>query len=166
VGTINAVNQSIFTPATVYDGVADVAFLEVVDSSGVGGIQCANTRFSNSTGKVGIDAAGVPIATQILVGDIDATNEADPFLLFGDGSFFAPAANPGMRITGGDLAQSNGKAITVAEGGSNKAVFSTLIAQNNFKSDGTPQPTQGINATFINEEGDNIFIIVVPITVE
>ncbi len=166
VGLINAVNQSIFPPATDYDGVADVAFLEVIDSSGIGGIQCANTRFSDSKGKVGIDAASVPIATQILVGDIDAIDEADPFLLFGGGSFFTPSANPGMRITGGDLTQSNGKSIIVASGGSEKGGFSTLIAQNNFKSDGTPQPTQAINATFINEDGDNVFIIVVPVTVE
>ncbi len=138
----------------------------MIDSPGIGGIQCANTRFSGSTGKVGIEAASVPIATQILVGDIDATEGADPFLLFGEGSFFAPSANPGMRITGGDLTQSNGKSIIVASGGSEKTGFSILITQNNFKSDGTPQPTQAINATFINEDGDNVFIIVVPVTVE
>ena len=115
---------------------------------------------------MGVDAAGVSIATQILVGDIDADAEAVPYLLFADESFFAPSNNPGMRITGGDLSQSNGKSIIVASGGSENAGFSTLIAQNNFKSDGTPQPTQDINATFINENGDIVFIIVVSTTVE
>lgn len=103
---------------------------------------------------------------QILVGDIDTSNEANPFLLFGKGSFFDPSTNPGMRITGGDLLQSNGKSIIVASSGEEDAGFSTLVAQNNFKSDGTSQPTQNINTTFINEDGDNIFIIVVSTTIE
>lgn len=45
VGSINAVNQNIFLPTSIYDGVADVSLIEVVDSSGLGGIQCANSRF-------------------------------------------------------------------------------------------------------------------------
>ncbi len=166
VGVINAVNQALFPPETVYDGVADVTLLEVINSTGIGGIQSANTLYSGSSGKVGIDASGVPIATQLLVGDIDASNEAEPFLLFSEGSFTIQTDNPGMRITGGDLLQSNGKSIIVASEGSENAGFSTLIAQNNFKSDGTPQPTQNINADFINEVGDDIFIIIINTTVE
>lgn len=116
--------------------------------------------------KSGARSSQCPHRYPNIVGDIDATEGTDPFLLFGKGSFFAPSANPGMRITGGDLTQSNGKSIIVASGGSEKSGFSIFITQNNFKSDGTPQPTQAINATFINEDGDNVFIIVVPVTVE
>ena len=44
--------------------------------------------------------------------------------------------------------------------------FETMISQNNFKSDNTPQPTQSINATFANEDGDDITVIVDEITIE
>ncbi len=166
VGRINAFNQALFPEGQVYDAQADVALVEVVNSTGLGGVQLSNTVFSGSTGKVGVDARGVPIAVRLTVGDIDASGDAVPHLLFGSGSFTVPAGNPGLRITGGDLLQTNGAAVVVAESGSTTTGFETLIAQNNFKSDNTPQPTQSVVATFANEDGDEITVTIEELTIE
>ncbi len=167
VGRINAVNQALFPEGQVYDAQADVTVVEVINSTGMGGMQLSNTVFSGSTGKVGVDARGVPIGVRLTVGDIDADGDAVPHLLFGTGSFTVPANNTGLRITGGDLAQTNGASIVVAESGSTITGFDeTLITQNNFKSDNTPQPTQSINATFVNEDGEEISVIVDEVTIE
>ena len=125
-------------------------------------MQLANTVFSGSTGNFfGVIARGVPVAVRLTVCDIDADGDAVTHLLFGEDSFRVPAGNPGLRITGGDLKQTNSASIVVAEGGSTTPGFETLITQNNFKSDGTPQPTQSIDATFVNEDG-----VAIPATVE
>ena len=166
VGRINAVNQALFPEGQVYDAQADVTLVEVINSTGMGGMQLSNTVFSGSTGKIGIDAQGVPIAVRLTVGDIDASGDAVPHLLFGSGSFTVPAGNPGLRITGGDLLQTNGTSVVVAASGSTTPGFETLITQNNFKSDNTPQPTQSINATFANEDGDDITVEVEELTIE
>ena len=166
VGRINAVNQALFPEGQVYDAQADVTLVEVVNSTGMGGMQLSNATFSASTGKIGVDARGVPIAVRLTVGDIDANGDAVPHLLFGEGSFTAAAGNPGLRITGGDLLQTNGAAVVVAESGSTTTGFDTLITQNNFKSDNTPQPTQSVNATFANEDGDAIEVVPEEITIE
>ena len=156
VGSINAVNQALFPEGQVYDAQADVTLVEVVNSTGMGGMQLSNTVFSGSTGKTGVDARGVPIAVRLTLGDIDASGDAVPYLLFGEGSFTVPAGNPGVRITGGDLLQTNGAAVVVAEGDSTTTGIETLISQNNFKSDNSPQPTQSVAATFENEVGETI----------
>ena len=161
VGRINATLQELFPEGQVYDAEADVKLVEVINSTGIGGMQLSNTVFSGSTGNVGVIARGVPVAVRLTVGDIDADGDAVPHLLFGEGSFTVPAGNPGLRITGGDLKQTNSASIVVAESESTTPGFETLISQNNIKSDGTPQPTQSINATFVNEDG-----AVIPVTVE
>ena len=167
VGSINAVNQALFPEGQVYDAEADVTLVEVINSTGMGGMQLSNTVFSGSTGKVGIDARGVPIAVRLTVGDIDADGDAVPHLLFGGGSFTVAAGNPGLRITGGDLEQTNGASIVVAESGSTTTGFEdTFTSQNNFKSDNTPQPTQTVNATFVNEDGDVITVATEEVTIE
>ncbi len=166
VGTINAFNQALFPEGQVYDAQADVALVEVVNSTGLGGVQLSNAVFSGSTGKVGVDARGVPIAVRLTIGDIDADGDAVPHILFGEGSFTVAAGNPGLRITGGDLLQTNGAAVVVAESGSTTTGFETLITQNNFKSDETPQPTLSIDATFANEDGDAIEVVLEEITIE
>ncbi len=161
VGRLNSVNQSLFPEEEVYDAQADVSYVEIINSSGMGGILCANTNFSASTGNVGLNALGVPVSVRVLIGDIDALGDAVPLLLFGDNSFTVAAPNPGLRITGGDLVQTNASSIVIAPSGSTTPGFETLISQNNVKSDGTTQPTQSINATFSNADGD-----VIPVTIE
>ena len=166
VGRINAFNQALFPEGQVYDAQADVTLVEIVNSTGMGGIQLSNTAFSGSTGKTGVDARGVPIGVRLTIGDIDASGDAVPHILFGSGSFTVPAGNPGLRITGGDLLQTNGAAVVVAESGSTTTGFDTLITQNNFKSDNTPQPTLSIDATFANEDGDAIEVATEELTIE
>ena len=143
-----------------------MALVEVVNSTGLGGVQLSNAVFSGSTGKVGVDARGVPIAVRLTIGDIDADGDAVPHILFGEGSFTVAAGNPGLRITGGDLLQTNGAAVVVAESGSTTTGFETLITQNNFKSDETAQPTLSIDATFANEDGDAIEVTNEELTIE
>ncbi len=166
VGRINAVNQALFPVGQVYDAEADVTRVEVINSVGIGGMQMSNTVFSGSTGKIGVDARGVPVAVRITIGDISASGGAVPYLMFGSGSFTLPAGNSGLRITGGDLVQANGASIVVAESGSTTPGFETLIMQNNVKSDSTPQPTQSNGASFINEDNAAINVTVDEITIE
>ena len=168
VGKINAVNQALFPEGVEYDAEADVTLVEVINSTTIGGIQLSNVLFSGSTGAIGVVARGVTITTRLTVGDIDASGDAIPNLLFAPGSFTVNAPNSGMRITGGDLFQSNGlQAILVAPNDSTEAGFTTMITQNNFKSDETPQPTQSINnVDFANEDGTIIPITIEEITIE
>ena len=156
VGTINAVDQTLFPEGELYDAMADVALLETVNSTGFGGIHCANTRFSGYTGKVGIYSPK-QISVRVLIGDIDARRNATPYLFFHGKSFWVEAPNSGLRITGGDLRQTNVAPIVVP---SHNQGFDTLISQNNVKSDGTEQPAQRIKASFSNEDGRKIFITV------
>ena len=158
VGRLNAVNQGLFPEGEIYDAEADVTLVEVINSTGIGGMQLSNTVFSGSKGKIGVDARGVPIVVRLTIGDIDAIGNALPYLLIGEGSFTVEGANHGLRITGGDLTQTNGASIVIVESGSTTPVVDTFFSQNSFKSDGTEQPTQNIDATFINEDGENITV--------
>ncbi len=142
VGRINAVNQSLFPRGQTYDAIADVKLVEVINSTGFGGMQLSNVVFSGNKGKVGIDARDVPIAVRLTIGDIDASGSATPYLLFGKGSFTVAANNSGLRITGGDLYQSNGASI-VAISEANK-----MVSQSNVKSDGTSLNAKSIRGSF------------------
>ena len=51
VGSINAVNQVLFPEGQVYDAQADVTLVEVINSTGIGGMQLSNTVFSGRTGE-------------------------------------------------------------------------------------------------------------------
>ena len=142
VGKINAVNQLLFPRGQVYDAIADVKLVKVINSTGFGGMQLSNVLFSGNNGQVGIDARDVPIAVRLTVGDIDASGSATPYLLFGKGSFTGAASNSGLRITGGDLFQTNGVSI-VATSDVNK-----MISQSNVESDGTVLSAKTIRASF------------------
>jgi alpha-L-arabinofuranosidase len=93
--------------ATVYDGHADIAFVAITSANGkFGGLRAANAVFSAAKGITGIYAPGVQFTGPVFVSDIDATGTATPALLLGSGS--------DVRITGGDLAQTNGHAVKVS----------------------------------------------------
>ncbi len=156
VGSINAVNQNLFPEGEIYDAVADVALLEIVNSTGFGGILCANTRFNNSTGDVGLKAPGVPVSVRVIVGDIDASGNAMPQLVIGEGSSLAQY-NGALIIAGGDLLQSNEANVVVASSSAN-AGFSSIISQDNFKSDLTSLQALNLNTSFENSSGEFISI--------
>ncbi len=94
--------------ATDYDGVADIAFVAIKSDTGkFGGLRTSNSRYSASRGLTGIYAPGIHFAGPVLAGDIDATATATPVFVVG-------SAAGGSRIAGGDLRQSNNRAVKVS----------------------------------------------------
>ncbi len=93
--------------ATAYDGLADIAYIAILSDNGkFGGIRAANTNFFASTGVTGIYAPGVQFTGPVYFGSIDAFGDATPTLVLGSAG--------DVRVTGGDLQQTNSRAIKVA----------------------------------------------------
>ena len=94
------------------DHVANVARLAIVadptsaNGSLFGSIRAGNAIFSAESGVVGITATNVQVQNLVRIGDIDAKGTATPALVFGQNSSFIT-----IDVAGGDLLQSNGKAI-------------------------------------------------------
>lgn len=108
VGSLTAVNQALFRGDVSYDGHADLARLVIESPTGqFGGIFMANAAFGATAGDTGIYAPGVAINYHVRLHDLRAFAGATPVLLFGG----TPNPEDGVRITGGDLAQANGRAI-------------------------------------------------------
>ncbi len=106
VGRGNAVNQALFKSDVTYDGFADIAFIAITSANGkFGGIRTANTTFASSKTLVGIYAPGVEFTGPVFVGEIDASQSATPALVLGSGL--------DVRVTGGDLLQTNGRSVIV-----------------------------------------------------
>ena len=160
VGTLNAVNQALFPEGQEYDAKADVMLVEVINSTAIGGMFLANVEFSGKSGNVGIDARNVKVKQRVTFGDIDASDDAVPYLLFGEGAFDNDQAGPGPMIAGGDLVQTNGAAIVVRSPGQVNPSFTGLPTLANFKSDDTPlkkvRPETLVKAKFKIEDGEDI----------
>ncbi|HYP18088.1 MAG TPA: immunoglobulin domain-containing protein [Opitutus sp.] len=110
-GANNPANNgsSLFTGkgATVYDGIADLAFIAIQSSNGkFGGLRTSNAHYFASKGLTGLYAPGVAFQGPVFVGDISAFDSAAPVFIIGSSS--------DTRITGGDLEQANGVAVEVA----------------------------------------------------
>lgn len=110
VGIGTAVNQTLFKPDVNYDGVADLALLNITSTNGrFGGIRMANTEFFATRGLTGVNAPGVSVATVTNIHNIDAHDDATPVLLTG-------AIGAGrIGITGGNMKQDNNRAIQVGD---------------------------------------------------
>jgi len=107
VGRGNAVNQALFRNEVTYDGVADIAFVAISSTDGkFGGLRAANASFFATRGLTGLYAPGVAFNGPIFIGDIAAADAAAPTIAIGSGA--------DVRIAGGDLLQSNGRAVEVA----------------------------------------------------
>lgn len=107
VGRANAVDQSLFRDDTTYDGVADLARIVIIRSSGnFGGLRCANVNFFAAEGFTGIYAPSVVFRGPVYVGDVNAFDDAEPTLLLG-------VATDDTLIAGGDLFQTNSRAVQV-----------------------------------------------------
>jgi len=76
------------------------------NGSTFGGIRAGNAIFSSDSGVTGITAADVQVQNVVRIGDVDAKGTATPALTFGTSSQFGS-----VEVAGGDLAQTNGKAI-------------------------------------------------------
>lgn len=107
VGRKTAVNQALFRDDVHYDGVADLAFIAILSSNGkFGGLRAANASFFATRGVTGIYAPQVKFTGPVYVGDIQASDSAQPFLAIG--------SSPDVRVTGGDLAQPNNRMVQVS----------------------------------------------------
>ncbi len=106
IGRANTANQAIFRNDVAYDGVADLASIAIASSNGkFGGLRAGNASFFATTGMTGIYAPGVSFTGPIQVGDISASDAAQPVLVAG----FAGD----VKIMGGDLLQPNGALIDI-----------------------------------------------------
>jgi hypothetical protein len=106
VGSITAVNQALFKPGIAYDGIADIALITVASPNQTfGGIRAGNAACFAVSGDTGISARGVTFTGPIVLHDIDARDTATPRLLTGT------VVGSEIRITGGNLLQSNTRSI-------------------------------------------------------
>ena len=129
-------NQALFPEGQEYDAKADVKLVEVINSSEIGGLFMGNAEFSGKSGNVGVDARNVKVKQRVTFGDIDASDDAVPYLLFDEGAFDDKEGHgPGPMIAGGDLVQTNGAPIVVALPGQKTPSFEGLPTTENFKSD-------------------------------
>ena len=93
--------------ATVYDGIADIAFIAISSVNGqFGGIRTSNTHYFAAKGLTGVYAPGVALQGPLFIGDLSASDTASPVIVVGSVA--------DSRITGGDLAQLNGQPVEVA----------------------------------------------------
>ncbi len=107
VGRVTAVNQALFKDSVTYDGVADIAFIAISSSNGkFGGLRTANVSYFATKGLTGVYAPGVIFDGPVFIGDVNAWDAATPVIRLGSAS--------DTRINGGDLLQSNGRAVQVS----------------------------------------------------
>lgn len=107
VGRANAANQALFRTDVTYDGFADIAFIAITSTDGkFGGLRTANASYFATRGYTGLYAPNIEFTGPVFVGDIRAENEATPVLMIGSGL--------DTQINGGDLVQTNGRAVQVS----------------------------------------------------
>ena len=149
-GELNIPNTDWLISGFNYDGIADVAFLSVSGDS-MAGILAGNAIFSDDKNFVGIHAPNVRLTTLVVIRDIDANGTATPYLLFGSDSEFGH-----VIVTGGDLSQSNGSAISVRLDSASHG-FESILTLDGINSNGTLVPRSAVNAVFTTGDG-NVFI--------
>lgn len=142
VGTATAVNQALFKPGVVYDGVADLARINVASPTGLcGSLRCANTEFSADAGLAGVNAPGVDILGPANVHQVSATANATPVLLTGTIGLGR------IGITGGDMFQPNGRPVQVG----NAQAIAMLAGETSHK---VAQPAQANRAIYVRDGQD------------
>lgn len=107
VGRATAANQALFKDEVDYDGIADIAFIAIATTNGkFGGVRTANAQYFAERGLTGVYAPGVAFQGPVFVGDVTAFGAAEPVMVLGSAS--------DVRVTGGDMAQANGRAVAVS----------------------------------------------------
>lgn len=107
VGRLTAVDQSIFKGGITYEGIADLACVAILSPGGkFGGVRTANTVFFNTRGITGLFAPGIQFAGPVYIGDINGFDTSTAVIITG--------AVGDAQITGGSLAQSNGRPVQVS----------------------------------------------------
>lgn len=106
VGRATAVNQALFRSEVSYDGMTDVALVAISSANGsFGGVRTANARYTSTAGFTGVYAPHVGITGPLFIGNIAASGAAIPVVMTGTAG--------DVRITGGDLQQTNGNAVQI-----------------------------------------------------
>ncbi len=152
--TVGPVTSPIFESLRVngvnYDGIADAARLIIVSDptqpggSTFGGIRMANSLLTDDSGIVGITASGVQVQSVVIIGEIDADNTGVPSLVFGAASQFGT-----IQVAGGDLAQTNGVAISNIAGS-----FGSVNFIDGTDSHGNLLPADAFAGVFSNPPGN------------
>ncbi|MBA3848729.1 MAG: hypothetical protein C0502_01880 [Opitutus sp.] len=94
-------------PIASYDAFADLASISITSTNGrFGGLRTANASYFATSGLTGVLAPGVEFTGPVFIGDINASDSATPVILLGSAS--------DVRITGGDLLQSNSRAVAIS----------------------------------------------------
>lgn len=143
--TNNPLNNGngIFKAGESYDGIADVALVNIASTNGkFGGLYCAGAGFFRASGATGINAPGIEFTKRILIHDLNASGSAIPVLITGAvGTSEAAGSdfNGKINIAGGDLNQSNGAAVQI--GGATK-----LKSRANYNSHYVFLPAQNLAA--------------------
>lgn len=107
VGRMTAVNAALFKSASVYDGFGDLASIAIQSRDGkFGGIRTANAGFRATSGLTGLYAPGVQFTGPVFINDLTAADDATPVLQLGSALE--------VRVTGGNMAQLNGRAVRVS----------------------------------------------------
>jgi cyclophilin family peptidyl-prolyl cis-trans isomerase len=93
--------------STAYGGWANLARVSISSPSGkFGSLRLSNVIFQDTKGMTGVYAPGVAFQGPVYVGNINAIGTATPVFIIG-------SAVGETRITGGDLAQTNGQPVQI-----------------------------------------------------
>lgn len=146
-GKITAADQTLIRNDVTYDGMADIAYIAIASSNGkFGGVRTSNANYFNTTGITGLYAPNVQFTGPVYIGDINAFDSATPMLVIGSAS--------DVRITGGDLLQTNGVSVQV-DG------LSPVQLTAGTNSKGTAQPAQTLRSR-LERNGLDVTAQVVP----
>lgn len=146
VGRMTAVNAALFKSDAVYDGFGDLASIAIQSTDGkFGGIRTANAGFRATSGLTGLYAPGVQFTGPVFINDLTAADDATPVLQLGAAS--------DVRVTGGSLAQINGRGVRVSG-------FTTLAFADGTDSHGRLFAAQA-NQARLEQDGSDVTSLLV-----
>lgn len=147
VGSLTALDQSLFKAGVAYDGIADIGLIAIHSRNGrFGSVRLGNASIWNRTDVTGFWAPDTKFIGPIVLGDISSFESATAGLV-------VRQANS-VTIAGGDLAQANGR--TVSVDGTPILKFST-----GTDSHGRELPAKSNRAQF-SKDGDDVTARMVP----
>jgi subtilisin family serine protease len=144
VGRLN--NPGVTRTDITYDGWANVSGLGILGNK-LGGLHLGDVLFAASSGPTGIYAPSSTPTGTVVLHDINASREAQPYL------FFAAQGQVGIKIAGGDLAQSNGNPVLIAG-------LAQVVMGAGQGSSGQAAPAQAIRGILVRDGIDVTMVLV------
>jgi len=143
VGVMTNPNPALYVAGASFDGFADLGLIAIQSPDGrFSGVRVGSTELFGDTGYTGIYAPGIRFAGPLNLHNVSASGTAAPFLLTG-------TIDTGrISITGGDLFQPNGRAITFGD-------VSDVYMVAGTNSHGVPAPAQ-VNRGVLMRNGVNV----------